>query len=160
GATWRPIPYPDDAGVPVIAAAAPQTLFVGRDFCRDGLSPYPGDVYRSADGGETWDLSFEPPLGGCTSLVLSPSGSALLERADTFQYGQDCSSHDGGSSWAPLDVSGWEFIGGTSLFASILAVDPTNPSVVYARNGDSGPPFQLWVSAVGGGHWRSISHGL
>src|SRR5262249_41922581 len=104
--------------------------------------------------------SFEPPLGGCTSLVVSPSGSEIFERVDTFQYGQDFSSHDGGSSWAPLDVSGWEFIGGTSLFASILAVGPTNPSVVYARNRDFGPPFQLWVSAVGGGHWRSISHGL
>ncbi len=66
GATWQPIPYPDDASVPVIPASAPQVLFVGRDFCRDALSPYNGEVFRSDDGGQAWNLTFEPPLGGCT----------------------------------------------------------------------------------------------
>ena len=151
GATWEALPLFSGAGVPAIAARAPQTMFAGNAFCF-GLSPNLAEVVKSVDGGSSWNLALDSGWAGCSSVVVSPDGSEVFARVDGFAFKGTSQSRDGGASWAALDTSGWPDAGS---FAMVLAIDPNDSNLVYAAEAGG-----IWASTVGGGHWRDISAGL
>ncbi|HVE65859.1 MAG TPA: hypothetical protein VNC59_04700, partial [Thermoanaerobaculia bacterium] len=97
-----------------------------------------GDVYSSSDGGETVTLArdgtFGPIIVAGSSVVLAGSAKGV-DRSD-----------DAGRAWTSANVG----IRETQVRA--LAIDPTNPAVVFA-GGSSG----IYVSRDGGGHWNAIA---
>lgn len=150
GVHWLPIAYPlDGPTAPAIPSGVPQTLFVGNGLCSASEL---GQVYKSTDSGATWSLSLDSSSKGCTSLLVSSLGSEVFAKVAAFPFENEFQSHDGGASWSQLDFSGWPE---HPFSVEVLAIDPTDPSIVYAMEGGS-----LWVSLVGGGQWQPIGSGL
>ena len=118
-------------------------------------------VFRSDDGGNTWDLVLagENDLTGFVDLVFQPGNPDVLyaaawervRRPWNFVEGGDGSaiwkSTDGGDTWDRLG-GGFprdEFVGRIGL-----AVTPSNPSVLYASVDNQAPlPEEEWD--LGGG---------
>jgi photosystem II stability/assembly factor-like uncharacterized protein len=106
-----------------------------------------GGVYKSIDGGTSWTKSSSglPNEDGIPlrALLMSPSDSSvlyatLLGRA--FMY----KSSDGAASWDPMAT------GLSHGPLAPLAVDPSDPSVMYA----GAPPGGVFKSTTGGSSWR------
>jgi photosystem II stability/assembly factor-like uncharacterized protein len=151
GVTWRSIAYPiESPTVPAIPRSMPRTLFIGNS-CPGGTA----QVFKSSDSGVSWSRVFDSGQPGCVSLLVSSGGTEVIAMVRILEgeyYEQRVSqSRDGGLSWMDLDTSGW--LDGPD--AVVLAVDPTDPNVVYAEHS-----AKLWISNVGGGQWKEISTGL
>jgi photosystem II stability/assembly factor-like uncharacterized protein len=123
----------------------------------------PGDLYRSTDGGETWELlvrnltsgielqDSDPALSGpvLTSLAVDPQNPDRLYAG--FTRGGVMVSEDGGASW---QASSSGMVPEASIMD--LVTDRANPGVVYAAALDSG----VYRSTDGGETWLAINDGL
>ena len=135
-------------------------------FASDGsifVAVYPGKLYRSADGGENWQLVVENMTAGINLADPDPerAGPAVIALAvdpgDTdklyagFSRGAVMISVDGGRSW--VDASS-----GMNPETSVndLVADQAHPGVIYAATPDSG----VYVSTDGGATWSAINDGL
>jgi photosystem II stability/assembly factor-like uncharacterized protein len=85
------------------------------------LFPPNGGVYKSADGGASWQV-VEAGIG-LTSLLVSPADSSILYAAG-FR-GTAMRSTDAGATWEPLTglPDGW---------VGALAINPGSPNTLYA----------------------------
>jgi photosystem II stability/assembly factor-like uncharacterized protein len=112
-------------------------------------------VYKTTNGGNTWSVI----NNGLTdkhvlTLVVDPMTPSTLYVGTC--NGGDCKggifkSVDGGESWMPINnglTADW------SIW--VLAIDPTNPSILYAGTGGAG----VFKSTDGGETWRAINNGL
>jgi len=116
GASWTEV----DAGLPrspagvttvVIDPGSPSTVYA-----------LGGSLFKSTDGGGTWDMA-----GGVSSvsaLVIDPSDSSTLY---AVAHGTVVKSADGAQSWMSMRFP--------LASASALAIDPQNTSTVYAASG-------------------------
>jgi uncharacterized protein (TIGR03382 family) len=108
-----------------------------------------GGVFRTSDGGVTWEPTYKglPPM--VFALADDPNDPGVLYagimRAGVFK------SEDGGTSWRQSSVG---MDPNEPIVA--IAVDPVRPSVVYAGSWQSG----VFVSEDGGATWRRINDGL
>ena len=89
-------------------------------------------LYKSVDGGETWAL-IDDDGGYLNNIVIDPVTNTTL-------YTGNRKSIDGGETWETMGGGG-----------SFLAIDPSNPDVLYA-GGDSG----VTKSVDAGITWFSI----
>lgn len=138
-------------------------------------SRYGLGVYRSDDGGFTWDHLGQSTFSGrCISrIVVSSTDADVLFAGVTGAGGfpalagakghPDAAgplgvfrSIDGGESWEHLTV------GVPALDATELAIDPTNPDIVYAAIGHifGHPDNGLYRSTNGGESWSRLAGGL
>ena len=115
-------------------------------------------VYRSEDGGRTWDLVLEVNADtGATDIVMDPSNPRILY-AGMWHHGRKpwyiksggegggiYKTVDGGDTWTKLAGGLPDLIGKTGI-----AVSADNPARVYAMI-EAGPGL--------GGVWRSDNHG-
>ncbi|MDX1997013.1 MAG: glycosyl hydrolase [Thermoanaerobaculia bacterium] len=174
GTTWTPI-FDDQPsfsiGVVVLDPANPEVVWVGTGENVSGRHVSWGDgVYRSRDGGRTWQ-----PMGLGQSqhigrILIDPRNSNhLLVAAEgpLWSSGGERGvyrSLDGGSTWQRvLHVD--EDTGATDL-----EFDPGNPDVVYAATYQrrrhawgflaGGPGSGLWKSSDAGATWRRLATGL
>jgi photosystem II stability/assembly factor-like uncharacterized protein len=125
-------------------------------------------VYKTTDGGKTWAAAGNFPLGrgdGNIRIALAPSAPQTLFAAVTDPVtdglGQMLKSTDGGAHWLPLanvpDYLTASSDGGQGDYDSTLAVNPSNPNVVYAGGSfDAGSFLQ---STDGGLTWTDIEKG-
>ncbi len=135
-------------------------------FAPDGtayVAVYPGDLYRSTDGGENWAQVAEtitaginlhdpdPDLPGAvlTALAVDPHNPERLYAG--FQRGALMVSEDGGLTWRSSS-SGLN----PETSVSDLVADPAHPGVLYAATVDSG----VYVSTDSGATWTAINEGL
>ncbi|MGE3181614.1 MAG: WD40/YVTN/BNR-like repeat-containing protein [Phycisphaerae bacterium] len=179
GVSWTPLT--DDMPTTAIGAIAidPQhanTVYVGTGEANyANHSRYGLGIYRSLDGGETWEHFAESTFAGrCFSrLLVHPTNSAILygavTRAGGFPELAAAKNHpqatdpvgvyrssDGGETWTYLSN------GLPNLSATDLAIDSTNPSVLYAAIGrifgDAGNG--IYKSTDGGDSWTKLTSGL
>lgn len=179
GATWEPM-FDEEAVAAVSAVAVapsdPRVVWVGTGYANiwEGVGfhiPVRGrGVYRSRDGGERWSevgLAFGESISriaihprDANTAYVAVAGSLTRESEQRGIY----KTTDGGRSWRRvLFVNGWT--GGEDL-----AIDPTNPSVVYATMQQRalsgvglslrGPGSGVFKSTDGGETWRRIMKGL
>ncbi len=101
-------------------------------------------VFRSTDGGTTWErIATVTQVGStCSRIAVDPLNPQRLHVAGNYGY---CRSLDGGQTWEPRLASP----------ASDLAVDPFNPSTIYvARHGDA-----VYRSTNGGTTFSKLANG-
>ncbi|MDY7094383.1 MAG: hypothetical protein SX243_15540 [Acidobacteriota bacterium] len=134
----------------------PDTLLIG--VSRDsGLPVSPpiifSELYRSVDGGVTWDLVLEPGFdssAGGWAIHFDPHNpSRVLAGYTSFLSGRLLRSLDGGSTWEDLDPP--EDAGIQTLLA-----DPDIPGRWYAGTNDQG----VFRSVDGGSTWSPWNQGL
>ncbi|MDH3732571.1 MAG: sialidase [Gemmatimonadota bacterium] len=165
GRIGRVIVHPTDPDI-VYACALGHTY---------GPQPERG-VYRTRDGGETWDLVlFVDENTGCADVVMDPSNPRILFagmwQIEVKTWGRT-SGGPGSGLWTSRDAGDtWERLEGNGLptppLGKIgLGISPDDPDRVYAlietsTNRDFAPsdPYQgtLWRSDDGGRAWEMVN---
>jgi photosystem II stability/assembly factor-like uncharacterized protein len=106
-----------------------------------------GDLFRSTDGGTTWETT--PAMHGKSirAMAISASDSKTLVAGALDGVFR---STDGGKNWQKISSSNQEIHNIESI-----AVDPKNPNVVYA-----GTWHLAWKTDDGGATWHHINKGM
>ena len=179
GASWTPVAteMPTTAiGALAIAPSDEALIYAGSGEANfANHSRYGLGLFKSADGGDSWQLLGESDFAGrcISSIVVHPSDADTLyvgvTRAGGFPEMAAAKEHpgrlgprgvfkssDGGQSWTHL--SG----GLPERSATSLALDPVNPNVLYAGIGrifgDSANG--LYKSVDSGASWVRLAGGL
>lgn len=176
GMTWRNVSdgFLDTSSVGALAVSEsdPNVIYVGMgEHSIRGVTTSHGDgVYRSTDAGRTWTHLGLEATRAISRIRVHPSDPDLVYVAAqgspftaTPERGIYRSS-DGGQNWE-LVLHVDETTG-----ASDLAMDRTNPRILYASMWDhdrepwvvrsGGPGSGFWKSTDGGDTWTEINSGL
>lgn len=124
-------------------------------------------VFKSTDGGASWSpINTGLPSGRALSIVVDPKATSTLyvtiaPAAGTV--GGAFKSTDGGASWTRTSnglpsgpVGGAE----PSYLYQGLAIDPKNPSVLYAGSGANPGGAVVYRTQDGAANWTLVNAGL
>jgi len=158
-------------GAVAVSESNPNIVFVGMgEAClRANISAGDG-VYKSIDAGKTWRHVGLPDSSQIGRVRIHPTDANLVYVAAVgHPYGPNAErgvfrSRDGGETWQKIlyvdDKTG----------AADIAMDPSNPQVLYATMWQvlrtpwditsTGPGSGLYKSTDGGDHWTKLSAGL
>lgn len=166
---------PDFAiGAVALAQSRPDVVYVGTGEANNSRSSYDGNgVYKSIDGGKSWTKAGLPNAGRIGRIVVHPKNpDVVFVAASGKLYSQNPErgvyrSADGGKSWTKtLDHK----VEGREIGAIDIAIDPSNPNVLYAATYDKvrrpwtfaegGPGSAIFKSTDGGTKWQQLTNGL
>ncbi|MCX5760023.1 MAG: glycosyl hydrolase, partial [Gemmatimonadetes bacterium] len=175
GVTWRPV-FDDkrvaSMGVLAIAATDTQVIWAGTGEANLRYPSEPGGgVFKSTDGGSSWQLMGLERTERIGRIVVHPKDPNIVYVAALGAlYGRTTErglykTSDGGKSWVLS-----KFIDDRTGFVDI-AMDPRNPDVLYATSWQvrrtayslesGGPGSALWKTENGGRTWTEIvGHGF
>ncbi len=156
-------------GAITVAPSDPNVLYVGtgESQLREDLT-YGTGVYRSTDGGETWQHLGLTETHQVTAIRVHPSNpDVAYVAAIGHAFGPNPErgvfrTMDGGKSWKKI------LFVDDSTGANDISIDPTNPRIIFASmwkfqrspwgmdagGGKSG----LWKSTDGGDTWTDLSN--
>ena len=175
GETFQKVLYKDpDTGAaqvsldPTDASTVYADLWAGRQGpWENGAFQGPNSgLYKSSDGGGTWQHltgGLPDPPGGCGRIGfgIAPSNPRrIYATLDLAEGGGIYRSDDAGTTWALVNAERRVYGRGDD-FAN-LAVDPTNPDIVYSANTstykstDGGKNFVAWKGAPGGDDYHTV----
>lgn len=176
GATFEPVG--DDVlslsiGDVALDPSDPQTVYVGTGEVNGGGGSitYGGQgVFRSTDGGETWEALGLEETGTIGRVLVHPTNPAVVwVAAEGKLYASDphrgvYRSTDGGQTWAKT-----LFVNDSTGVVD-LALNPRSPDTLYAaawerrRRADDnhygGPGSGVYRSTDGGQTWHELTNGL
>jgi photosystem II stability/assembly factor-like uncharacterized protein len=176
GRTWRAV-FDDQPtqsiGAIAVAPSDPRVLYVGtgEGLYRPDLSIGNG-VYRSADGGATWEHRGLPDAQQIAAVAVDPhDANRVFAAVLGHPFGPSAErgifrTRDGGHTWERVLFQD-ENTGGASV-----AIDPRHPDTVYAslwegrlgpwedRNEFNGTGGGLFKSTDGGTTWQRLTTGL
>ena len=175
GVTWRSVSDKDfksaSVGAVAVAPSDRNVVYAGMGSACVRGNTSPGDgVYRSTDAGETWVHAGLPDAGQIARIVVHPTDPDLVYAAVLgHAFGPSPQrgvfrSRDGGRKWdRVLFVS-------DEAGAADLAMDPSNPRILYAAIWraerkpwgftSGGPGSGLRKSVDGGDTWTELTDGL
>ena len=165
--------WPDDAtqSIGALAIGSDGVLYAGTGEANPGGGSivYGGTgVYRSADGGESWEHVGLPTSGAIGRIAVDPtnpqrvyvaaSGNLFLPAGQRGLYRSD----NGGSTWKPV------LRGENNTTGAVdIAIDPSNPDTLLAALWDhhrtpegrfyAGPGSALMRSTDGGHTWTELA---
>lgn len=169
GATWTTLSMPTNAVIVGISA----TPYNGRSVlyaARIQPAQNPSPIWRSLDGGDTWQQVASPTWRLCSAsdqqttfrvhptdpfTIFTRSPARQIRRWTFDAVGATVSTQD-------FDV----FAGGpvpTVFNASNFAIDASHPDVMYLRSSQGGQPYTgqiLYMTSDGGTTWTNISEGF
>jgi photosystem II stability/assembly factor-like uncharacterized protein len=175
GANWEPVSDKDfttgSVGAIAVSESDPNVIYVGM-----GESPIRGNlshgdgVWKSTDAGRSWRNVGLRDSRQIARVRVHPANPDLVYAAvQGHAWGPNAErgifrSQDGGKTWQKVlfvdDLTG----------ASDLAIDPTNPRVLYAAFWQvvrhpwelvsGGQGSGLWKSTDGGDTWKKLTEGL
>ena len=177
GLSWKPIADGQIAmgsvGAIAVAPSDPNVVVAGMGEAPvRGVSSSWGDgVYRSTDAGRTWVHVGLRQSRTIARVIIHPTNSDVIYvAAQGSRWGPNPErgvyrSSDGGKTWR-LILAGRDSLTGPSD----LAMDPTNPRILYAALWDAqrlpwyvrsgGPGSGIWKTADGGDTWVRLTEGL
>ncbi|MEO6967629.1 MAG: hypothetical protein ABI132_04125 [Rhodanobacteraceae bacterium] len=150
----------------------PDTLWVGTGEANSSRSSYGGmGVYRSDDGGKTFQFAGLPDSDRIARIVIDPKDSNTVYAAALGKLYSEGGqrgvfrTRDGGKTWQQVLTGSTPWTG-----AIDLTIDPRNPQVLYAALWDrsrtawnmvySGKGSGIWKSTDGGDHWMPLTQGF
>jgi photosystem II stability/assembly factor-like uncharacterized protein len=165
GSTWTYLKRGDltyRATQIVADPGTPATFYVAfGNFTRDG-------IYKTTNGGTTSTPTFTKLAGGFPtsgfnriSMAIAKTNSQVLYAVltDSASYGTYAvvKTTNGGANWSavsmPMDQSGSSHLGTQGWYNNVVAVSPSNESVVYAGG------INAFKSLNGGTTWSQITSG-
>ncbi|MBV8154093.1 MAG: hypothetical protein JOY98_06710 [Candidatus Eremiobacteraeota bacterium] len=176
GRTWNPIFDGESIasiGAIAVAPSAPQTIYAGSGEAdmRSDIA-YGDGVYKSTDGGKTWQHQGLDDTRQIGAIVVDPHDpNVAYVAAGGHQYGPNAErgvfkTVDGGKTWNKVLYKD----DNTGAFS--LAMDPSDANVVYAGMWQtrrppwnvyppsSGPGSGLYKTVDGGKTWTQLHGGL
>jgi photosystem II stability/assembly factor-like uncharacterized protein len=174
GTTWEPVFDGEPSysiGCVVIDPKDPSVVWVGTGENNSQRSVSYGDgVYRSEDGGKTWEnkgLKLSEHIG---KIVIDPRNSSVVyvaAQGPLWGPGGDRGLYkttDAGGTWNRiLNIS-------ENTGVSDLVMDPGNPDILFAASYqrrrhvwtliDGGPECAIHKSTDGGATWKKLAGGL
>ena len=173
GTTFKPIfdAHTQSIGAVRVDPSDPTTIWVGtgESWVRNSVSVGDG-VYRSRDGGKTWQHMGLQASERIAAIIVHPKDSNTVFVCATgplWSAGEErgvFKTTDGGASWRKV------LYVNDSTGCSDLATDPQEPRILYAgmwqfrRSPDffvsGGPGSGLYKSVDGGETWRELTRGL
>ncbi|MCJ7678663.1 MAG: hypothetical protein MUO35_13195 [Anaerolineales bacterium] len=148
--------HPNDPDVLLAAAGrlVPELAF--QHMKQQGHSPL--GIYRTTDGGETWQQVLEPEeailVQAFSSVDICPSAPDIVYAGSEFAVYR---SQDAGESWALMSggMQGWGPVGVQAGWPIDMQCDPRDPDRVFANNYQGGN----FLSEDGGRTWLNASTG-
>jgi photosystem II stability/assembly factor-like uncharacterized protein len=118
-------------------------------------------IFKSIDGGETWQRLRAIPLDRGTAVALSVTVDPLqpdILYAGILQLNGILKSTDGGSTWVRVNNGlNWSWQGNSYVpGVRVLAINPENPDIIYAGTYEDG----VFKSVNGGNSWEPITSGM
>lgn len=174
GHNWHPIfdeQSTNSIGSLAIAPSDPNVIYVGSGEANiRGNVAWGNGIYRSTDAGKTWQHQWKT-RGQIGTMVVDPKNADVAYAAvlgSPFGPGEDRGVYrttDGGRNWKKVLYRNAE------TGASDVALDPSNPRIVFAglwqaqrrpwTMTSGGPGSGLFRSADGGDTWTELkAHGL
>jgi len=172
GLTWQATSDKDftagSIGAIAVAPSDPNVVYVGtgESPIRGNLSPGDG-MYRSTDAGKTWIKIGLADAGQIAHIAVHPRNADIVYVAVLgHAFGPNATrgvfrSKDGGKTWEKI------LFKNDSTGAIDLALDPTNPRILYAGFWQAvrrpwelvsgGPGSGIWKSTDGGDTWKDIT---
>jgi photosystem II stability/assembly factor-like uncharacterized protein len=173
GSSWKNISDKDfkcnNIGAMAIAPSNPMIIYVGTGDSAPRNTVLTGEgMYKSTDGGKTWTFIGLGDTHIITWVLVDPTNPDVVYVAalgHLFGSNPDrgvFKTTDGGKTWQKIlyvdDQTG----------AISMAMDPSNPSVVYAAMwqmsrshwtfSSGGPGSGIYKTTDGGANWSNISH--
>lgn len=177
GINWRNISdgffRSSSIGAIAIAPSDENVIYVGtgEHAVRGQSSTYGDGVYKSTDQGRSWKhigLAFSRQISAVRVHPQNPEVVYVAVQGDRWKGTAERGvyrSTDGGKTWSQL-LKGENLTSGPSD----LAMDPTNPRILYAAMWDhqrmpwmvrsGGPGSGIWKSTDGGESWTRLGEGL
>ena len=174
GHNWHPVfdeQSTNSIGSLAIAPSDPNVIYVGSGEANiRGNVAWGNGIYRSTDAGKTWQHQWKT-RGQIGTMVVDPRNADVAYAAvlgSPFGPGEDRGVYrttDGGRNWKKVLYRNAE------TGASDVALDPSNPRIVFAglwqaqrrpwTMTSGGPGSGLFRSADGGDTWTELkAHGL
>ncbi|MES2702054.1 MAG: glycosyl hydrolase [Bacteroidota bacterium] len=173
GASFKPIfdKYCMSIGALAIDQKNPSTVFVGTGESNMRNSVSIGDgLYKSGDAGDNWTKVGLDSTEHISKIVIDPKNSSVIYAAAPGPLWSDSKhrglykSTDGGDTWTKI------FYINDKTGCADIAIDPTNPDVVYATMWEfrrtpysfssGGMNSGMYKSRDGGKTWKEIKNGL
>ena len=172
GERWAPVTDGQlgsaSVGAVAVSESNPDIVYIGMgETCIRG-NIMPGDgVYRSTDGGKTWTHVGFRESHGIAKIRIHPTNPQIVWVAAFGKYSEPNAERgvfkttDGGKTWRKV------LYRDDKTAAIDLAVDPTNPNIVYAamweayrkewQMSSGGPGSGLFKSTDGGETWAELT---
>lgn len=176
GGTWRNISdghlKTGSVGSIAVAPSDPNVVYVGMGEApiRGVMTSHGDGVYKSTDGGKTWEHIGLSEVRHISKIRIHPENPDVVfigAQGSPYQATQERGvfrSIDGGASWEKV-----LFVDENSG-VSDLSMDMNNPRVLYAAFWDhqrlpwkmrsGGEGSGIWKSVDGGSSWEELSKGL
>ena len=148
GDSWTRI----DASLPQISVWDIEVVIGNSDIIYTGVSSeynhsegtdYYGGVYKSTDGGTSWEM-VNSGFGladnlNISSIAISPAHNDIVYAVSyDAPYHDECSGRgifktsDAGANWTPINN------GLGVLYYNVITIDPSTPTILYAGSGGNG----------------------
>ncbi len=173
GASWKPVfdKYCMSIGCIAVDQSTPGTLYVGTGESNMRNTVSIGDgLYKSTDAGDNWVKVGLDSTEHVAKIIIDPKHNNILYVAATGPLWSESKhrglykSTDGGETWNKI-----LFVNESTGCADI-AVDPTNPDIIYATMWEcrrfpyafnsGGKGSGMWKSLDGGKTWKELKEGL
>ncbi|HJQ21904.1 MAG TPA: glycosyl hydrolase [Gemmatimonadaceae bacterium] len=172
GYTWQPVTdkyFGGTIGSIAIYPANPDIVYVGTgEYTLRGNASYGDGVYKTSDGGKTWDTLGLADTRQISRVIVHPWDPDIVYVAALGHMSGPnpdrgvFKSMDAGKTWKKV------LFVNDSVGATDLAMDPADPNVLYAAMWrvkrtpydliSGGPGDGIYKSTDGGEHWKEITH--
>lgn len=162
GNTWTPLTdnLPRlSSGSVAVDPVNDQIIYYGQGELHYSIDSYPGSgLYISTDGGQNWQqVNLPGAIYYTGKIAIAPSNDSVVYVCGYYDIYK---STDMGKTWTELNL-----ISGKYGAVQDVAIDPLDPSTVYAAKGSyysssSDTSFGIFKSTDGGASWFKQSLGL